>query len=120
VVYSITIFTEEIIIIIIIIITKYLATKILETATDSKCRLCKQFDETVEHIISACPILAKEKYVKRHDGVCAQLDFNICKEIGVKLDNKHWYDRVPKSIEQILKVRLPYYGTKTVKGQNYF
>jgi hypothetical protein len=21
------------------------------------------------------------------------------KEIGVKLDNKHWYDRVPKSVE---------------------
>ena len=29
--------------------TKYLATKILKTETDSKCRLCKQFDETVEH-----------------------------------------------------------------------
>jgi len=24
---------------------------------------------------------------------------NICKEIGVKLDNKHWYDRVPNSVE---------------------
>ena len=24
--------------------TKYLATKILQTETDSKCRLCKQFD----------------------------------------------------------------------------
>jgi hypothetical protein len=23
----------------------------------------------------------------------------ICKEIGVKFDNKHWYDRVPKSVE---------------------
>jgi len=28
--------------------------------TDSKCRLCKHFDETAEHIISACPISAKE------------------------------------------------------------
>jgi hypothetical protein len=38
------------IIIIIIIIkalkTKYYATKILKTETDSKCRLCHQFDET--------------------------------------------------------------------------
>jgi hypothetical protein len=24
------------------------------------CRLCQQFDETTEHIISACPILANE------------------------------------------------------------
>jgi len=46
--------------IIIIIITKYYATKILSTETDSKCRLCQQFDELIDHIISACPILAKE------------------------------------------------------------
>jgi Ni,Fe-hydrogenase III component G len=39
--------------------TKYYATKILNTETDSKCRLCQQFDERVDHIISACPILAK-------------------------------------------------------------
>jgi hypothetical protein len=30
--------------------TKYHTTKILQTETDSKCRLCQQFDETVEHI----------------------------------------------------------------------
>ena len=39
--------------------TKYYATKILSAETDSKCRLCQQFDETIDHIISACPILAK-------------------------------------------------------------
>ena len=41
--------------------TKYYASKILNTETDSKCRLCKQFDEPIEHIILACPILAKEQ-----------------------------------------------------------
>ena len=35
--------------------TKYYATKILSTETDSKCRLCQQFDETIDHIISVCP-----------------------------------------------------------------
>ena len=46
--------------------TKYYATKILNTETDNKCRLCQQFDETIDHIISAFPILAKEQYTKRH------------------------------------------------------
>ena len=50
--------------------TKYHATKILQTETDIKCRLCKQFDKSVDHIISACPLLAKERYLKRHDIVC--------------------------------------------------
>ena len=53
----------------------------------------------MKHIISARPILAKEQYIERHDSVCAHLHFNVCKEIGVKLDNKFRYDHVPKSVE---------------------
>ena len=78
--------------------TKYCATKILHTETDSKCRLCQQHDDTIDHIISACPILAKEEYVKRHDKVSAQIRFHICKETGVQLDKKHWYEHVPNSV----------------------
>jgi biopolymer transport protein ExbB/TolQ len=40
--------------------TKYYATKILNTETESNCRLCQQFGETIDHIISTCPIMAKE------------------------------------------------------------
>jgi hypothetical protein len=70
--------------------TECYATEILNTETDSKCRLYQQFDETTDHIISACPILAKEQYIKRHDRVSTQLQFNIrvCKETGVQLDKK--------------------------------
>jgi hypothetical protein len=78
--------------------TKYNATKILHTETDSKCRPCQQLDDTIDHTISACPILAKEQYVKRHDKVSVQIHFNICKEIGVQLDKKHWYEHVPNSV----------------------
>ena len=31
--------------------------------------------------------------------MCAQLHFNICKETGVQLDKKHWYEHVSKSVE---------------------
>jgi hypothetical protein len=72
------------------------------TQADNKCRL-------VEHIISACPIIAKEQYIKRHSRKCAQLHFNLCKEIGVKLDKEHWYDHVSKSVEASQRVRLPHY-----------
>jgi len=79
--------------------TKYYATKILNTETDSKCRLCQQSDEKIDHMISACPILAKEQYIYIHDSVCAQLHFNICKETGVQLKKKRWYEHVSKSVE---------------------
>jgi hypothetical protein len=81
--------------------TKYHATKLLNTQTGSKCRVCQQCDETIDHIISACPILAKE-YIKRYDRMSAQLHFNLCKETGVQLDKKHWYEHVPKSVETSL------------------
>ena len=61
---------------------KYYATKILHTETDSKCRLCQQRDETIDHIISACPILAKEEYVKRHDKVNAQIHLTFSRKQG--------------------------------------
>jgi hypothetical protein len=79
--------------------TKYYATKILNKETDNKCRLCQQFDETIDHIISACPILAKEQYIKRHARACAQLHFNIWKETKDTVGQKHWYEHVPKSVE---------------------
>jgi hypothetical protein len=80
------------------LITKCYDIKVLHTERDSKCRLCQQLDETINHIISTCPILAKEQYSKRHDRLSAQINFNIFKEKGVKLDKKHWYDHVPKSV----------------------
>ena len=71
----------------------------MSTGTDSKCRLCQQFIETIDNIISACPILAKEQYIKRHDRVCAQLHFNICKETGVQLEKNTDMNMYRKSVE---------------------
>jgi hypothetical protein len=48
--------------------TNYHATEILKTETDSKCQ---QYNNAADHIISAGPILVKEKYVKQNDSVCA-------------------------------------------------
>jgi hypothetical protein len=38
--------------------------------------------------------------IMRHDSVCAQIHFNICKDIGVKLDKEHWYGHVSMSVER--------------------
>ena len=43
------------------------------------------------------PNIGKKQYIQRQGRACAEQHFNICKEIGVKLDNKHWYDHVQKS-----------------------
>jgi hypothetical protein len=49
---------------------------------DSKCGLCQQLDETTDHILSACPVLAKEQYVKWHDKVSAQIHQHVQGNMG--------------------------------------
>jgi hypothetical protein len=58
--------------------------------------------------MSECPILAKEQYIKQHDRVRAQLHFNVCKELGIKLDSELSYEHVPKPVEisQVGKVTI--------------
>ena len=45
----------------------YFKKKILNEEIESKCRLCKQHEETIDLLTSGCPILAKNKYLMRHD-----------------------------------------------------
>jgi hypothetical protein len=52
---------------------KNIMQNVLQIETDNKCRLCQKFYEKIEHFIPACPILSKEKYVKRRDRVYVQL-----------------------------------------------
>jgi len=47
-----------------------------------------KIDETIDHIISTCPILAKKQYMKRHERLCAQLHFNLCKETRGTIEQK--------------------------------
>ena len=42
--------------------TNYYRNKILKDGPDPKCRICGQFQETVDHLVSGCPELAKTEY----------------------------------------------------------
>jgi hypothetical protein len=53
--------------------TNCFTNKILKEGTDIECRLCKQQEETTEHPVSGCYILAKNEYLMRHDKVSAHL-----------------------------------------------
>ena len=55
--------------------TNYFKKKILKEEIESKCRLCKQHEETIDQLTSGCPILAKNEYLMRHDKVCTHLHY---------------------------------------------
>jgi len=72
----------------------YLKNKILKEEIESKCRLCKQYEETIDHLTLGCPILTKNEYLMRHDTVCTHLHYSICKVLGIETTDK-WYTHVP-------------------------
>jgi hypothetical protein len=73
-------------------------TTTVQTETDSNCQLYQQFHKRIEYFIPACPVLAKEQYIK--DMIDCVLNWlQHSKEIRVKLDNEHWYKPVPKLVE---------------------
>ena len=45
--------------------TRNFQDNILETGTDAKCRVCDKHTETIDHLVSGCPILASTEYLKR-------------------------------------------------------
>jgi hypothetical protein len=63
--------------------TNYFKRKIFKEV-ESRCRLCKEYKETNDHLTSGYPILAKNKYIIRYDKVCTHLHYSICKTLGIE------------------------------------
>jgi len=76
--------------------TNYFKNKILKEEIESKCWLCKQHEETIDHLTSGCPIFAKNEYLMRHDNVCAHLHYSIRKALGTGTETTDkWYTQCP-------------------------
>ena len=73
--------------------------RIMKDGTDPQCRICGKYEETINHIISGCPELAKTEYIHRHDKAASYLHWEICKEYKIKTAEK-WYEHQPKTITE--------------------
>jgi hypothetical protein len=85
--------------------TNYRKTKIEKTSNDPKCRLCKEKDETVSHLVSECSKIAQTEYKKRHDRVAAAVHWSICKKYHLPHTDK-WYDHRAQPVVENDKVKL--------------
>ena len=64
---------------------------------NSKCRLCGDRDETINHIISECSKLAQKEYKARHDLVGKVIHWEMCMKIQFDHTNK-WYMHNPAPV----------------------
>ena len=70
--------------------TNHIKARIDKTQQNSKCRLCGDGDETINHIISECSKLAQKEYKARHDWVGKVIHREMCKKFKFDHTNK-WY-----------------------------
>jgi hypothetical protein len=77
----------------------YFKRNILKEEIKNRCRLCKEYEETIDHLTSGCPILAKNECVIRYDKVCTHLHHSICKTLGIET-TENWYSHIPKPVCQ--------------------
>ena len=67
------------------------------TQQNSKCRLCGDRDETINHIINECSKLAQKEYKTRHDWVGKGINWEMCKKFKSDHANK-WYMHNPAPV----------------------
>ena len=77
--------------------TNHIKAKIDKTQQNSKCRLCGDRDETINHIISECSKLAQWEYKARHDWVGKVIHREMCKKFIFDHTNK-WYMHNPAPV----------------------
>ena len=68
-----------------------------KTQQSSKCRLCVNRNETINHIISECSKLAEKEYKTRHDWMSKVINWEMCKKLKFDHMNK-WYMHNPASV----------------------
>ena len=77
--------------------TNHIKARIDKTQQNSKCRLCGDRDETINHIISECSKLAQKEYESSHDWVGKVIDWEMCKKFKFDHTNK-WYMHNPAPV----------------------
>ena len=65
--------------------TNHIKARIDKTQQCSKCRLCGDRDETINHVVSICSKLAQKEYKERHDWVGKVIHWEMCKNLNLTI-----------------------------------
>ena len=79
----------------------------MKNGADPRCRICTQYEETIDHLISGCPTLAPHEYLNRHNRVVHYFHQKICKRYGAQ-HAENWYEHQPEAVTETNSV--PSYG----------
>ena len=61
--------------------------------------MCNEFEETIDHIVAACPLFANTEYIQRQDKAAGHLHWRICKHYKLPAAGK-WYEHKPEKVTE--------------------
>ena len=79
--------------------TRNYQANILRNGASDKCRFSDNYTETVDHLVSGCPVLAPNKYKNRHYRVGQYLHWKICKSYKIETC-EHWHEHKPQPVAE--------------------
>ncbi|XP_072176148.1 uncharacterized protein [Diadema setosum] len=85
--------------------TNALKAKIQKRDVDATCRICRERDETVQHIVCGCSKLAQKEYKRRHDKLAQVLHWELCRKHEIPCESK-WYMHEPQKVSENDKVKI--------------
>ena len=68
----------------------------MKNRADPRCRICTEYEETIDHLITERPKLAPNKYLCRHNRAAQYFHLKICKHYGAQHTEK-WYEHQPEA-----------------------
>ena len=77
--------------------TRNYQAKIIKNAANPKCWFCEKFQETVDHLVSRCPIMTTNEYLQRHDRVGQYIHWKICQHYNAP-NAKNCYEHKPQKV----------------------
>ena len=80
--------------------TNAIKARIDKTSSESKCRLCKVKEETIDHLVSSCIKIAQTEYKERHDKVASMLHWNLYRKYNLPTADKWWEHKVDKVLQK--------------------
>ena len=79
--------------------------KIDKTQENSKCRMCRKAEDSVNHKLSECSKLAQKEYKRRHDCFGTRIHWEICRKYGIEMKEK-WYEDNPEVVMENDKCKI--------------
>ena len=82
--------------------TQMYRTKILKNGADPKCQLCTHSEETINRIISGCPIIVNAECLQRYDWVAKCIHWTLCKHYEIP----HTEKRYKHTLKPVVKGKM--------------